>query len=79
MTVSEPPSDVLSSPDGLRGHLTELLQEEDPHRPLDSLEAVVVRGFVTRRLPHLDPPAPDETPRTIEGWVTWAVHRSAAS
>ncbi|MBN3932621.1 hypothetical protein IQ279_23900 [Streptomyces verrucosisporus] len=74
MTSPEPPS-----PGSLREDLSRLLQEGDPHRPLDSLEVVVVRGFLTQRLPRLDTPAPGDVPKTIEGWVTWAERHSAAS
>ncbi|GGW61386.1 hypothetical protein [Streptomyces xantholiticus] len=74
MTPPEPPS-----PGSLRDSLSRLLQEEDPHRPLDSLEVVVVRGFLTQRLSHLASPAQGDVPKTIEGWVTWAERHSADS
>jgi aryl carrier-like protein len=66
------------SADGIRAELTSVLQETDPHRPLDSLETVVV---LTRLRRHgLEPDMPPlERPGTIEGWVTWAVRRSSAS
>jgi hypothetical protein len=65
-------------PERLRAELADLLQEEDPHRPLDSLEAVVVHSYLHRHGVGAGAPAADR-PRTIEGWVTWAVRHSRDS
>ncbi|MFF3866996.1 hypothetical protein [Micromonospora sp. NPDC001898] len=60
----------------LRAQLSHLVQEEDPHRTLDSLEAVVVRTYLTNQ--GYGAPAEDG-PRTIEGWVAWVGQHSSAS
>ncbi|GIF43476.1 hypothetical protein [Actinoplanes xinjiangensis] len=66
------------NPAALRAALGSLLQEPDPHRHLDSLEVVVIRAHLTEHGLPADGPAEDR-PRTIEGWVTWAVRHSRAS
>lgn len=73
-----PVGDRLNS-DHLRTRLCGLLQEDDPDRPLDSLETVVVTAFLTKRLPDREFPTPPDAPKTVEGWVTWAVRRSSGS
>jgi len=65
-------------PARLRADLGALLQEQDPHRPLDSLEVVVVQSYLNRHGVGAAAPAEDR-PRTIEGWVTWAVRHSRDS
>jgi len=62
--------------DDLRTHLSHLVQEEDPHRALDSLESVVVRAYLTSQ--GYGAPA-EGGPRTIEGWVAWVGQRSSVS
>lgn len=66
-------------PGELRARLSALLQESDSHRPLDSLESVVVRGFFAKRVPEGEVPGLSDAPTTIEGWVTWAVRHSSGS
>lgn len=56
--------------------LRSLLQESDVRRPLDSLEAVVVRTHLTGI--GLSPGGPPN-PNTIEGWGAWAVRHSLVS
>lgn len=62
--------------DDLRTRLCNLVQEEDPHRPLDSLESVVVRAYLTDQ--GFGAPA-EFGPRTIEEWVAWAGQPSSVS
>ncbi|HEY0636609.1 MAG TPA: hypothetical protein VGD67_03095 [Pseudonocardiaceae bacterium] len=75
-----PPSPAGATPGErrLREELTALLQESDPHRPLDSLETVVVRTHLNQYGVVADPSAADR-PTTIEGWVTWVAERSPGS
>jgi hypothetical protein len=62
----------------LRGELESLLQETDPHRPLDSLETVVVLSYLRNR--QLMPAeVSDERPTTIEGWSAWVALHSHVS
>ncbi|MFI8831114.1 hypothetical protein ACIGPN_08835 [Streptomyces afghaniensis] len=87
MTAATPPPGTKSgtgpgteTESELRAGLTALLQESDPHRQLDSLENVVVRAYFTKRIPEAGVvPGPADAPKTIEGWVTWAVRRSSGS
>ncbi|MFJ1745736.1 hypothetical protein ACIOJD_05755 [Streptomyces sp. NPDC088116] len=76
--VVRPVGDRLDS-GHLRTRLCGLLQEDDPDRPLDSLETVVVTAFLTKRAPDREIPTPPDAPRTIEGWVTWAARHSSGS
>ena len=62
--------------DDLRARLCDLVQEDDPHRPLDSLESVVVRAYLTDQ--GFGAPA-ESGPRTIEEWAAWAGRRSSVS
>ncbi|SCF35178.1 hypothetical protein GA0074695_5940 [Micromonospora viridifaciens] len=62
--------------DDLRAQLTHLLQEEDPHRTLDSLESVVIRTYLTNE--GYGTPAEDG-PLTIEGWVAWVEQQYTVS
>jgi hypothetical protein len=64
-------------PAALRTELAALLQEDDPHRRLDSLESVVIGSYLTNRA--LAPALPVRPPTTIEGWVTWVARHSAIS
>lgn len=64
----------------LRGELADLLQETDPARPLDSLEAVVVLTYLrNQRLVPATAPAGAQRPNTIEGWLTWVARHSPGS
>lgn len=65
------------SRDELLPDLKRVLQETDPHRLLDSIEAVSVRAHLAGR--GLDYPDGVPLPNTMEGWVEWAVHSSMAS
>jgi hypothetical protein len=56
--------------------LSHLLQETDPHRPLDSLETVVVLTYLGDRGIALPNAAAQGHPKTIEGWVTWVADHS---
>lgn len=70
----------MSSPgDRLRQSLSELLQEDDPARYLDSLERVAVLAYLTGSGFCTQPPDPAAMPVTIEGWVEWVEHSSKAS
>jgi hypothetical protein len=60
----------------LRAQLSHLVQEEDPHRTLDSLELVVVRTYLTNQ--GYSAPA-EGGPSTIEGWVAWVGQHSSVS
>ncbi|MFI5931971.1 hypothetical protein [Actinoplanes sp. NPDC051494] len=62
--------------DDLRARLSDLVQENDPHRPLDSLESVVVRAYLTDQ--GYGAPA-EGGPRNIEEWAAWADRRSSVS
>lgn len=62
----------------LRDDLTELLQETDLHRRLDSLETVAVRSHLGRLGLVTGLPGAGR-PTTIEGWVTWVAERSPGS
>jgi len=64
-------------PAALRTELAALLREHDPHRPLDSLESVVIGSYLTNRA--LAPALPADLPTTIEGWVTWVARHSVSS
>nr|ADR01086.1 NocK [Nocardia sp. ATCC 202099] len=58
--------------------LRALLRENDPARPLDSLESVTALSYLTRKGLAQREPAGDR-PSTIEGWVAWALRRSLVS
>jgi hypothetical protein len=72
------PGTRAGHPARLREQLSALLQEPDEHRPLDSLEVVVVHAYLNRHGIATEVPG-EERPRTIEGWVTWAVRHSRDS
>jgi hypothetical protein len=67
----------LPSRDKLLTELHAALQEIDPRRPLDSIEIVTIRAYMTRW--GLEHPQGMPFPSTIEGWVEWAVRFSIIS
>jgi hypothetical protein len=63
--------------DTLLADLHAILQETNPARTLDSVEAVTVRAYLAKH--GIEYPEGTPLPETLGGWVEWAVRSSMVS